>query len=235
MLRLFNIRHGAAKRAGRNNGVLSMDKITLELQKRDTAGKHNRALRRSGITPAHLFGHGVESLALEGATSDLEQTLSRAGMSRLISLKIHGERHARSVLIREIQRKPASGLLLHLDLYQVSSKEKMTGEVPVHVVGVAPALLVRTNKVAVELPTLSVECLPADLPARIDVDVSILKLASDVIRVADIRPPAGVSILNDHDLAVVKIEVERKAIVEGEEKAPEAAAGAEAKAGAQPA
>lgn len=206
-----------------------MDKISLELQKRETAGKHNRALRRSGTTPAHLFGHGVESLSLEGATTDLEQTLSRAGTSRLINLKIRGERHARSVLIREIQRKPASGLLLHIDLYQVSSKEKMTGDVPVHVVGVAPALVTRTNKVVVDLPGLSVECLPADLPARIDVDISILKLASDVIRVGDIRPPDGVTILNDHELVVVKIEVERKAIVEGEEKAAEPAAGAEVK------
>jgi large subunit ribosomal protein L25 len=210
-----------------------MEKITLELQKRETAGKHNRALRRSGVTPAHLFGHRIESMALEGATTDLEQTLSHAGMSRLINLKVRGERHARSVLVREIQRKPASGLLLHVDLYQVSSKEKMTGEVPVHIVGVAPALVVRSNKVAVEMPTLDVECLPADLPARIDLDVSILKVASDVIRVGDIRPPDGVTILNDHELVVVKIEVERKIIVEAEEKAPEAAATTEGKTSAQ--
>ncbi len=204
-----------------------MDKITLELQKRETAGKHNRALRRSGTTPAHLFGHGVESLSLEGATTELEQTLSRAGMSRLISLKIRGERHARSVLVREIQRKPASGLLLHIDLYQVSSKEKMTGEVPVHLVGTAPALVLRTNKVVIELPSLDIECLPADLPARIDVDTSMLKLASDVIRVGDIRPPDGVTITNDHELVVVKIEMERKVVEE--EKPAEAAPATEGK------
>jgi len=122
-----------------------MDKISLELQKRETAGKHNSALRRGGVTPAHVFGHGVESLSLEGQTADLEQALSRAGTSHLISLKIKGEKRTRSVLIREIQRKPASGLLLHVDLYQVKSTEKMTVDVPVHIVGSAPALQTRTN------------------------------------------------------------------------------------------
>lgn len=195
-----------------------MEKISLELEKRETAGKHNRALRRKGTTPAHVFGHGVESLALEGPTSALEQALSKAGTSHLINLKVKGEKRFRSVLIREIQRKPSSGLLLHVDLYQVSGKEKMTVEVPVHVSGVAPALQTRTNTLVIDMPSLSIECLPGDLPARLDVDVSSLKLATDVIRVGDVRPPDGVTILNDHELVVVKIEIERKA-------EPEASAG----------
>ena len=204
-----------------------MDKISLELQKRETAGKHNRALRRGGVTPAHIFGHGVESLSLEGQTADLEQAVSRAGTSHLINLKIKGERRTRSVLIREIQRKPASGLLLHVDLYQVKNTEKMTVDVPVHVLGTAPALQTRTNTLLVDMPHLTIECLPADLPARLDVDVSALKASSDVIRVGDIRPPDGVTILNDHDLVVVKIEVERKVAPEAAEATPEAAAATE--------
>jgi len=204
-----------------------MDKISLELQKRETAGKHNRALRRGGVTPAHVFGHGVESLSLEGQTADLEQALSRAGTSHLINLKIKGEKRTRAVLIREIQRKPASGLLLHVDLYQVKSTEKMTVDVPVHVMGVAPALQTRTNTLLVDMPHLSIECLPADIPARLDVDVSSLKTATDVIRVGDIRPPDGVTILNDHELMVVKIEIERKVAPETAEVTPVAAAATE--------
>jgi large subunit ribosomal protein L25 len=188
-----------------------MEKINLELDKRETEGKHNRALRRAGTTPAHLFGHGVQSVALQGPTSELEQVLVRAGTSRLISLKVAGEKRARSVVIREIQRKPVSGLLLHVDLYQVRSRERMSVDVPVHLLGTAPALESRANKLATELPMLTVECLPADLPARLEVDVSSLKTAADTIRVSDIKPPSGVVILNDHDLVVVKIEVERKA------------------------
>ena len=84
------------------------------------------------------------------------------------------------------------------------------------------------------MPSLDIECLPADLPARIDVDISMLKLASDVIRVGDIRPPEGVTILNDRELVVVKIEVERKALVEEGEKAAETVVGAEGKPEGKP-
>ncbi len=198
-----------------------MDKITLELQPRDTFGKRNKALRRAGMTPAHLFGHRVHSLALQGQTADLERVLARAGTSRLISLKVSGEKRARTVLIREIQRKPASGLLLHLDLYQVKSKEKMTVEIPVHVVGHAPALESKANTLALELPSLTVECLPTNLPSRLDVDISSLESASDVLRVGDVRAPDGVAILNDPELVVARIEAERRPVVEEVEEVEE--------------
>ncbi len=205
-----------------------MDKISLELQKRDTFGKHNKSLRRTGVTPANLFGHGVHSLALQGPTVELEQTIARSGTSRLINLKIPGEKRARTVLVREIQRKPVTGLLLHVDLYQVQSKEKMTVEVPVHVVGKSPALESKANTLDVELPSLTVECLPAHLPARLEVDISRLETASDVLRVADVVPPKGVTILNDHGLVVVKIEAERRPVVEAEEPEAEPVGEAEA-------
>jgi large subunit ribosomal protein L25 len=188
-----------------------MEKIALELEKREIVGKHTRKLRTAGVTPAHLFGHGVASLALEGTTTEVERVIAKAGTSHIISLKVKGEKRSRNVLIREIQRKPVAGLLLLVDFYQVRSTEKMTVEVPVHLVGVAPAVEARLGTVALEMPALEVECLPADLPARIDVDIARLKAASDVVRVGDVRAPEGVTILNDRELAVVKIEVERKA------------------------
>jgi len=187
-----------------------MEQITLELSPREIRGKHNRALRRRGVTPAHVFGYGVESKALEGRTTELEQVLSHAGMSRLIELRIAGEKQPRSVLVREIQRKPVTGLLLHVDLYEIKSTKKMTAEVPVRTIGVAPAVEERLGTLGVELATLTVECLPADLPRHIDVDVSMLHTAADVVRVSDIHAPEGVAILNDEDLAVVVLLVERK-------------------------
>ncbi len=198
-----------------------MDKISLALEHRDTFGKHNNALRRSGMTPAHLFGHGVHSVALQGPTVEIERVISRAGKSRLISLKVASEKRSRTVLVREIQRKPVSGQLLHVDLYQVRSKEKMTVEVPVHVVGEAPALVSKANRLEIESSSLSVECLPSDLPARLDIDVSGLVDAGDALRVGDIHPPDGVVILNDRDVVVARIEAERKPAVEVEEEPEE--------------
>jgi large subunit ribosomal protein L25 len=191
-----------------------MDSISLHLVKRETAGKKNRALRRTGVTPAHVFGHELESLAVEGPTAELEKIIGQAGTSRLVNLKVGAEKKARTVLIREIQRKPGSHLLLHVDFYQVSSKQKMTVDVPVRLVGQAPAIAMKLGTLVVDLGSLSVECLPADLPARFDVDITGLKKASDAIRVGEIVAPAGVIVLNDPALVVVKIEEERKPLVE---------------------
>ena len=191
-----------------------MDTISLELQKRDVYGKKNKALRREGITPAHVFGHGVKSQALQGATSELERVVERAGKSRLIGLKIEGEKRARSVIVREVQRKPSSGLLFHVDFYQLRTKEKISVEVPVHIVGQAPALENTANKLEIDLPEVTIECLPAQIPSRLDVDVSSLVDASDVIRVGDLKLAEGLSIHNDAELVVAKIAVERKREIE---------------------
>ncbi|MBN1856174.1 MAG: 50S ribosomal protein L25 [Dehalococcoidia bacterium] len=191
-----------------------MDTIPLELQKRDILGKQNSALRRTGMTPAHVFGHGVKSVALQGPTSEIEKVVATAGTSRLIGLKIGSEKRARHVLIREIQRKPGTGMLLHVDFYQVRSKEKMVAEVPVHVVGEAPVLESKANSLVVDMPTLSVECLPSKIPSTISIDVSSLVDTDDVIRVHDVNPGEGITVLNSPDLVVVKIEVERRRVEE---------------------
>ena len=198
-----------------------MDTIPLELQKREILGNKNKALRRSGVTPAHLFGHGVKSQTLQGATAELEGAIRHAGRSKLIGLKIGEEKRARNVLVREIQRHPGTGLLLHVDFFQVRSKERMTVEVPVHVVGDAPVLQSKANTLVVEIPHLNIECLPSRLPSRIDIDVSGLKRSDDVVRVRDVKTAEGIVVLNDPELAVVKVEVERRVVVAPAEGAGE--------------
>ena len=205
-----------------------MDTISLGVHKRQVLGKKTKALRRSGVTPAHVFGHGVKSQPLQAATSDVEMVLARAGTSRLIDLTIEGEKRPRSVLVREVQREPGTDRLVHVDFYQVRSKEKMSVEVPVHLVGDAPALVSSANTLDVELPMLHVECLPSHLPSAIVIDVSKLADTHDVIRVADVKLPDGVVALNSPELVVVKVEPVRGARVE--EEAAEAAAEAAAQA-----
>lgn len=204
-----------------------MDTISLDVHKRQVLGKKTKALRRSGVTPAHIFGHGVKSQPLQAATSEIESVLVRAGTSRLISLSIEGEKRPRSVLVREVQREPASDRLVHVDFYQVRIKEKMSVEVPVHLVGDAPALVSTANALDVELPNLHIECLPSHLPSAINVDVSTLESTHDAIRVADLRLPEGVTVLNAPELVVVKVEPVRGVRIE-EEVAAEAAEAAEA-------
>lgn len=186
-----------------------MDKLELELTKRDILGKRVRFLRRQGITPAHLFGHGIESMALQGDTAKIEKLLAQAGKAKLINLKLDKEKKPRLVLLREFQRGSIRGELLHIDFYQVKSKEKITVEVPIVLLGEAPALDTTGNTLMQELDSLTVECLPAKIPAEIELDISSLTEPAQAIRVKDIKLGRGTTVLNDPGLAVVKISSRR--------------------------
>jgi len=182
-----------------------MDKIELKATNRDTLGKKVRHLRRDGVTPIHLFGHGIQSLALQCDTSDLEEVLTHAGHTGLINLKIDHEKKARTAVIRDYGRDWRNKQLVHVDLYQVMMGEKMKLDVPAVVVGEAPALRAKENMLAQVLDTLHVECMPGKIPDTIEVDVSSLSEAGQAIRVKDISLDEGITILNEPELVIVKI------------------------------
>jgi len=204
-----------------------MEQIELLTTARETLGKKVRFLRRQGITPVHLFGHDVKSLALQCDTVQLHRVLAQAGRTRLVSLQLDKGKKPRNVLIREIQREPCTGELLHIDFYQVKTTEKTKVEVPIVLVGEAPALKSKENMLMQELNSLTVECLPTEIPASIEVDVSSLTEVDQAIRVKDIALGEEVAVLNDPELVMVKISFrhieKEEAVAEEEVEAPEAA------------
>ncbi len=215
------------------------EKIELKVDKREVTGKKVRFLRNQGIVPVHLFGHNIESLALQGEATTLQKVLSHAGHTRLIDLKVGKSTKPRSVMVREIQRDPIRGSLIHVDLYEVSMTEKIRVEVPIVLVGESPALKLRENMLYQDLSSLTIECLPDKMPDRIQVDISVIKEADESVRVKDIVLP-DVTIMNEPDLVIAKIsarpvevveEAKPVAAAEGVEAAgaPEAAAEGEAK------
>jgi len=213
-----------------------MDQIELEITEREVLGKKVRFLRRQGITPVHLFGHGIESRALQCDTAKLQQVLTEAGEAKVISLKLDNEKRPRSVLVREVQVDSLKGGLLHVDFYQVKMTEEVKVEVPITLVGEAPALKLRANMLMQELDTLTVECLPAKIPASVELDISSLTEAEQMVRVKGIELEKGVTILNDPELVVVKISsrpvevVAEREVTEEAVEAPEAAPPPEKKA-----
>ncbi len=201
-----------------------MEGLTLQASKRDILGKKTRFLRRQGITPAHLFGHGLESLALQCDTPKLQRTIARAGMTRLIALDIEGDKQPRSVFIREIQRNECTGELLHIDFYQVRKTEKIRVDVPVVLVSEAPAMKEKGRILTHSLTSLSIECLPGELPPQIEVDLSQLEEVGQAIYVRDIAFSPDIAVITDTDQMVVKVSEAR---VEVEEVVAEAEVPAE--------
>jgi large subunit ribosomal protein L25 len=207
-----------------------MDKLELKVANREILGKKVKHLRRQGITPVHVFGHGIESLALQCDARELERVLSQAGQTRLINLKLAKEKKPRTVVVREFDRDWRKGGLLHVDFYQVKMEEKIRVEVPVVLLGEAPALKSKANMLDHELGTFTVECLPARIPSSIEVDIGSLTELDQAIRVKDVPLDKDVTVLNSPDLVVAKIsfrpveKVEEKVVEEviaAEEEAEE--------------
>ena len=179
--------------------------LTLKAAKRDILGKKTRFLRRKGITPAHLFGHGIESLTLQCDTTELQRIILQGGTTRLIEVNVEQEEQPRSVFIREIQKDELSRQLLHVDLYQVKKTEKITANIPIVLLGEAPAAKVKGNIIEQLLTQLGVECLPQKLPPRIEIDLSPLKEADQAIYVRDIALDPEITVTTDPNQLVVKV------------------------------
>ncbi|MFC2045659.1 50S ribosomal protein L25 [Chloroflexota bacterium] len=204
-----------------------MDGLTLQASKREILGKKTRFLRRQGLTPAHLFGHGVKSLALQCDTGALQKIITQAGTTRLISLGIEGEKQSKSVFIREVQREAHTGALTHVDLYQVRMKEKIKADIPIVLVGTAPAMKEKGRVLNHGVTHLSIECLPDKLPPQIEVDLSPLQDLDRAIHVRDIDLGSDITVFTDPEQMVVKV---GEVYIERVEEAPAGAEAVEAKA-----
>jgi large subunit ribosomal protein L25 len=181
--------------------------MELVANKREITGKKVKSLRRNGITPINLVGHNIEPLTLQCETLQLKNVLMHTGTTGLVNLMLDKTKKPRSVMFREIQRAPISGELLHVDLYQVNMNEKLKVEVPVVIVGQAPALKMKENFLAQELTNLFIECLPGQIPNHINIDISSLMEAGQGVHVRDIKLGEGISILNNPDQAIAKISI----------------------------
>jgi large subunit ribosomal protein L25 len=199
-----------------------MDSIELKATRRNVIGKQVRALRREGKLPGVIYGHHIESLAILLDLRDTSRGLAGLAPSALVTLDVDGEKHM--TLVREKQRDPILGTLTHVDFLAVSLKEKLRAKVYLSLVGVAPA--VKTYN-AIQVPgvdELEVECLPQDLPERIEVDLSGLAEIGDGIHVRDLQLSDKVKILTDPDIMIVLLtapEIEEAAVEEAVTAEPE--------------
>jgi len=204
----------------------------LSIQPRTELRKRNHQLRASGSIPAVIYGHRVDAVAVSVPRREFERSFHKLGRTQLMDLKLDGEARSRKVLVREVQYNPRTTQAIHIDFYQVNLKEKITADVPIVVVGESPAVRRRDGELAQNLHSLKVNCLPADIPEHIEVDVSGLENVEDSIRISELTIPAECEVLTDPEEVVIKVAVPREAEPEPEVEAAEGAEG-EAAEGAE--
>ncbi|MFI5267962.1 MAG: 50S ribosomal protein L25 [Chloroflexota bacterium] len=210
------------------------DTLTLEVAPRSAKGKANKALRRSGTVPVHVFGNGIESQGLQAEEKALRRVVHQAGASGLIDMQVEGK--AQKVMVRKVQRHPVNGKLIHVDFYQVRMDTKTRVRLALVFVGEAPGVKLHDGTLLHAVEAVNVEALPGDLPHHLEVDISVLEELDQALHISDLALPANITVLDDPEELVVKIQPPRKveeAAVAGEAAAPEGAAPAEAEPAAE--
>jgi large subunit ribosomal protein L25 len=207
-----------------------MERIELNVSTRETKGKKTKLLRLSGITPANMYGHGINSVPLQVDTKQLKLTLAQAGKTDLISLKIDDSKSPKKVLVRDIQKNPLTDEPLHVDFYQVKMTEKLKADIPLAFIGEAPVLKRKNVSLLHLMDTVHVEALPDALPHNLEVDLTSLEDPDQAIYVKDITISDDVTLLTDPESMVVKVTETRREVIEEAEAVPAEGEEAEMKA-----
>ncbi|HEY6074617.1 MAG TPA: 50S ribosomal protein L25 [Anaerolineales bacterium] len=178
-----------------------MEKFVLKASKRDISGKQVKALRRSGLLPAVIYGRHVEPLNISLDAHSASLILAKMTSSSLVTIELDGNEYP--ALVREKQRNFVKDNLLHVDFLAVNLTENIRTNVRVEITGISPAVKDLNAVLVTNITTLEVECLPTDLPERFLVDISSLKQVGDGIRVGDLAVSDKVRVLTDKDEMIV--------------------------------
>lgn len=204
-----------------------MEKVIIKAHVRTETGKRvAKDLRAKGLVPANVYRAGEGATSIQLPIGELAEALhTKAGENVLITLKVSGGKSAikdKTVLIKEIQREPIRDGILHVDFNEISLTETLKINVPLSSKGEPVGVKVDGGVLEHIMWEVQVECLPTDIPEKIEIDVSNLKMGES-LHVKDIVLPEGVKILNDPELITMIVKAP-KVEVPKEEVAAEGAA-----------
>ncbi len=192
---------------------------------RRTGSSDSRRLRAEDRIPAVVYGHGMEPLSISVKRRELRVALSgAAAMNTILDLTVDGKVYPS--IIKDIQRHPVKRNVAHIDFIQVNLNEEITVSVPIILEGEAKEVLANNGLVDLAIQELQVRTTPRQIPDSIIIDVTDMTIDS-VIRIEDIKLPAGVEAIGEPDSPVATVLVMRSS----ESEDAEAAAAAEGEAG----
>ncbi len=180
-----------------------MAQIAITATKRTVTGKRVNKLRIAGNLPAVLYGHKVETQAIEINERDFSKALKTAGESTIVNLVVDGK--SQPVLIHDVQHHYLTEAPIHVDFFAVNMTEKLKVKVPLHFIGESMAVKSLGGTLVKNLAEVEVECLPADLPHAIEVDITAITNFEEVIRLSDLKVADKVEILGNPQELVVSV------------------------------
>ncbi len=200
--------------------------IELQADPRDVFGKHVRRLRRQGIVPANIYGHG-DARPIQAPARALEHMLIHGGRTGIVTIAVGGG--SETALLKEIQRDPRSGQILHIEFQAVSLEEEVISTVPVRFVGESVAVTKLGGVLTHPRTELRLAARAGDLPESIEVDVSAIVELHGAIHISDLPESSTYKFLDPPEEVLAMVQPpkgEAEEVEEAEEAAEEAAAGA---------
>jgi large subunit ribosomal protein L25 len=205
-----------------------MSRPKLSVQPRAVQGKAVKRLRRQGLLPGVVFGHGVESRPIQLDAHEFELLRRRTGRHALFDLTLDGGRPT-PVIVHGVQEHPVSRLPLHVDLMAVRMTEELTVDVPVAFVGLSEAVDRQGGVLLHIRETVQVRALPDRLPQALELDITPLATFDDILHVSDLSVPDGVTLVTDGEETLARVQPPRvEEVPEPTEEEEEALAAAEA-------
>ena len=186
-----------------------MDQLEITANNRTAFGKKNRALRREGIIPIHVYGLGQPSLSLQAEIKPLTNTLITAGRTTPVTIKT--DESSTVVLIRDVDRHAVSGNIQHVDFLRVDAEKPVDAPVPLVLFNQesAPGTAGGAGVVTQGIYEVTVRAKPFDVPAEIQVDCIVLESIELSITTKDLKLPPGVELVSSDSERVAWIQPPR--------------------------
>ena len=173
------------------------DKVSIELTKRDIHGKKVAKLRREGITPAIVYGAGMEPVSAQVAANIAEKVYRDAGHHAPVHVTIDGKK--KIAMIKEVDVEPVKHKIRHIAFHAVKQNQPVEAEVAIRLVGEGESEAEKAGLVVLQaLDHIEIKALPMDLPEAVEVDIRGLKEAGDRVTLGDAKLPSGVEFV-EHD------------------------------------
>ena len=176
----------------------------IAAQTRQNMGKRSKDELKVMRVAAVMYGQGVDVQPISVGRSEFIKVYRDAGSSALIDVSV-GSAAPVKALIKEVQVDPLSMEPIHIDFHQVRMDQEIEANIPLMFTGASSAVDADGGTLVKSLDEIKVRCLPGDLPAEIEIDLSVLKTFDDVINVGSIKAPKGVEFLDDATLTIATV------------------------------
>jgi large subunit ribosomal protein L25 len=217
------------------SAAVAGERVKLEVRERETPGSRaSSRLRKSGVIPGVLYGRGKKPHAIAVDERALRNVLMGPhGRHAILDVVLEGQKTTHASILKDFQVDPIRGRITHFDLHEVRLDQAITAQVAIELVGESPGVKLG-GVLSALVREVNVEALPLEVPDRLELDIGETEIGA-TLRVADLRAPDGVRILDDPDTVVVSVAAPRAVEIEEEVGAVEEGGEAVAEAGEAPA